>query len=147
MPFAFTFSVPTLYNPFAPSVADIDSLAAVDHIADSGPATARAPPADPTTEPRVSRKRGWLPANSAPSEAVTSLTTSETAYLDTPSKYVHEAEAMAARATMASKQRYRSEDRDDDTAGESLLVASARGYCSGVRICISGSRTGPVMIQ
>ena len=96
MPFPFTFSlsVPGISNPFTsePKAHTVQServptssATGVQHL---GPCRrASVSPVPSSSSGLQSRKRGWEPAISQPSSAITTTATSTLGYLDTPARY------------------------------------------------------------
>ncbi|KAK7687745.1 hypothetical protein QCA50_008963 [Cerrena zonata] len=101
-PFSFSFAVPGIPNPFlssslppaqAPPPSESESIRAIDkdekpevYGGRVGPVYRRAPSPCLLPPQPLSRKRGWVPSTSEPSQAAT-IPTSTSGYLDTPAKY------------------------------------------------------------
>ncbi|KAI0692490.1 hypothetical protein BC835DRAFT_1277588 [Cytidiella melzeri] len=96
-PFSFAFAVPGLVNPFSPTqpsspapgpTAAVEAMNGTGHVEVKTPSRLpRRPPPPTISQPQnSSKKRGWVPAFSEPSEPAT-VPASTSGYLDTPSKY------------------------------------------------------------
>ncbi|CAL1715264.1 unnamed protein product [Somion occarium] len=102
-PFSFSFSVPGIPNPFSSSAFYRPVKAPYSHSesvhssndkhdkynkpeAKVGPIRRRAPSPCLSSSQPLSRKRGWVPSISEPSQAA-AIPTSTSGYLDTPAKY------------------------------------------------------------
>lgn len=96
MPFPFTFSlsVPGISNPFTsePKAHTVQServpTSSATGVRHLGPCRrASVSPVPSSSSGLQSRKRGWEPAISQPSSAITTTATSTLGYLDTPARY------------------------------------------------------------
>jgi hypothetical protein len=122
-PFTFQFSVPGLFNPFAtrPAASEPCSDKVPQSFVRDVKLHRRLPPPPPnplSTGPPLSRKRGWVPSLSEPSQSTISLSSySASGYFDTPAKY----KDMAARSVRNSGRNEREHDDIAMEAGGFLL--------------------------